>query len=581
MLLKLKGNSTTLKIQKFFLIIGFFTIFLEAAPCNCCPPNCCPLPKPPIVSSIPKKPKLPNDCEKWLPIEIEDNLFVTVQVYDKSITEHDHDCDGIVDSLDEDVDENGIVVVRDSAYIKQGKTIYIDVLANDLDVDVGGYIDKSTLKIVSKPLHGTVQIVKGKVYYVPDTKYIGTDKFTYVVKDNEGMLSKPTPVIIYIKERNRQPIAQNQSLKTQEDISVSIKLRGSDPDNDGLIYKIVNKPSYGKLKGKAPNLTYTPQKDFSGNDFFTFQVYDGALKSSLAKVKIQVLPVNDNPIAKDDNVTTGEGVPVSIKPLLNDTDTDGNTSKLHIIAISKPHNGIALLYEDSVYYTPKSASATSDSMTYTIEDEGGGKATARIKINILQKNNVPIAKNQTVETKEDQSVSFVLSGMDPDGKDLTYTLVYTQYVPEHGLITGNAPKLTYTPDANYTGEDYIVFKVDDGELESSLAVVNIVVHPLNDPPVADAGDDESVKRGDSVVLDGSDSYDLDGNITAYEWKEGNVTLSTQKEFSYIFYEEGVHTVTLIVKDDHNAMDTDTKIVTVNPCCEGCVYPDPTDTNPFN
>ena len=111
--------------------------------------------------------------------------------------------------------------------------------------------------------------------------------------------------------------------------------------------------------------------------------------------------------------------------------------------------------------------------------------------------------------------------------------------------------------------------------------MKIVVHPLNDPPVADAGDDVIAKRGDTIILDASKSYDLDGNITSYEWKEGNVTLSSDENVSYVFYDEGVHSVTLTVTDDDNATDSDEKIITIKPCCKGCVYPDPTDTNPFN
>jgi len=90
-----------------------------------------------------------------------------------------------------------------------------------------------------------------------------------------------------------------------------------------------------------------------------------------------------------------------------------------------------------------------------------------------------------------------------------------------------------------------------------------------------------VKRGDNVMLDGSESYDVDGNISTYEWREGNITLSTQEHFSHIFYDEGVHRITLTVTDDQNATDSDEKIITINPCCEGCNYPDPTQTNPYN
>jgi len=570
-----KRDKSVIRILQFLLVWGLFVTSLNAAACNCCTPQ---KPKPvTTVTSVPFKSSLPNHCTKWIIIPIEDGFNAPIQIYDPSITEHDHDCDGIVDSQDPDVDINGIVVNKDRVTIQRNEKILIDVLANDMDIE--GYIDPNTLKVIQEPKHGSVRIVDDKVYYIPDGTFIGYDTFMYVVKDNDGLLSKPTPVTIEVTEINHAPVAQGASYKTNEDTPVAMKLTATDIDHDPLSYSITGKPKYGKLLGKAPNVTYEPKKDFSGADTFTFKVYDGKRYSSLASVHIQVMPVNDDPVANDDTVLTDEGVMVSLKPLLNDMDTDGNSSNLHIVSITQPHYGIALLEGENVFYTPKSDSATQDTLMYTIEDENGGRDTATITINISSQNDAPIANGQTIVTDEDHPIPFSLSGVDPDGD--TLKLMYTQLVPEHGKLSGNVPDLIYTPDANFTGEDYIVFKVDDGKLESFLAVVNIIVNPLNDPPIANAGEDVNVKRGDSVVLDGSKSYDIDGNITAYVWTEGGVILSTDKYFTYIFADEGIHTVRLTVTDDQNATDWDNTIITVNPCCVGCVYPDPTDTNPFN
>ena len=45
----------------------------------------------------------------------------------------------------------------------------------------------------------------------------------------------------------------------------------------------------------------------------------------------------------------------------------------------------------------------------------------------------PVADNQTIESIEDQDVSFELTGNDSDNDPLTYILVST---PEHGSLTG-------------------------------------------------------------------------------------------------------------------------------------------------
>jgi hypothetical protein len=219
-------------------------------------------------------------------------------------------------------------------------------------------------------------------------------------------------------------------------------------------------------------------------------------------------------------------------------------------------------------------------MEYTIEDENGGRDTAVIKIRIVSENDAPVAYNQMIATDEDHSVSFDLNASDPDGDPVKYTLLNLALLPEHGSVSGTPPHLVYTPNPNYNGNDYIAFSVDDGKLDSAPAVITIVVHPLNDPPVADAGVDETGLRGDTFTLDGSASYDIDGNITHYLWQEGNMTIGTEKTLHRQFTITGQHRIRLTVTDDQNASDSDEKIITIESCSDGCVYPDPTATNPY-
>src|SRR5262249_22826832 len=69
----------------------------------------------------------------------------------------------------------------------------------------------------------------------------------------------------------------------------SITLTGSDVDGDNLTYEVATNPAHGQLIGEAPNLTYTPDADYAGDDSFTFTVKDasGAV-SAAATVSITV-----------------------------------------------------------------------------------------------------------------------------------------------------------------------------------------------------------------------------------------------------------------------------------------------------
>lgn len=69
--------------------------------------------------------------------------------------------------------------------------------------------------------------------------------------------------------------------------------------------------------------------------------------------------------------------------------------------------------------------------------------------------------------------------------------------------------------------------VSDGRT-STTDIVNISVKNVNHAPVADAGVDQFVQEGSTVMLDGSSSYDPDGELLSFSWAQTGgptVTLS--------------------------------------------------------
>lgn len=89
---------------------------------------------------------------------------------------------------------------------------------------------------------------------------------------------------------NRAPTAQGGSVITPQDTPVPVVLGGGDPDGDAVAFVIVALPGHGTLSGVAPDLLYTPNPGWSGNDAFSFTVSDGTLTSAPATVAITVVP---------------------------------------------------------------------------------------------------------------------------------------------------------------------------------------------------------------------------------------------------------------------------------------------------
>jgi hypothetical protein len=108
----------------------------------------------------------------------------------------------------------------------------------------------------------------------------------------------------------------------------------------------------------------------------------------------------------------------------------------------------------------------------------------------------PTAHSQSVSVAEDTSVAITLSGTDPEGAPLGYTVVAA---PAHGTLGGDAPSVTYQPSANYNGSDSFSFRVTDGQTTSGIAAVSITVQAVNDPPVA-VGDSYSTQVGGALTI---------------------------------------------------------------------------------
>ncbi len=87
-------------------------------------------------------------------------------------------------------------------------------------------------------------------------------------------------------------------------------------------------------------------------------------------------------------------------------------------------------------------------------------------------NTPPVADAQSLKTWRNQPLSITLTGSDADGNPLTFEVVAN---PSHGLLSGDAPDLVYTPDPGYIGADSFTFKAWDGLAYSEAAVVSIQV----------------------------------------------------------------------------------------------------------
>jgi hypothetical protein len=105
---------------------------------------------------------------------------------------------------------------------------------------------------------------------------------------------------------------------------------------------------------------------------------------------------------------------------------------------------------------------------------------------------------------------------DPDGDTLEFTwfLVSRPVDSATELINEDRAEASMYLDAVGTYE--VQLQVTDGEFFDS-DTATITAEQPNGDPVADAGRDQSVTEGDTVTLDGTGSFDPDGDTLTYSW----------------------------------------------------------------
>jgi cellulose biosynthesis protein BcsQ len=452
------------------------------------------------------------------------------------------------------------VANQQSAMTRVDRSVFITLTGSDVDSD------KLKYSIATQPEHGTLTFgsnfdANGKLTYTPNSNFTGKDSFTF--KLNDGDVDSAPATVTLNMTPNHVPMGDLQSVTTAEDTPTVINLTGSDPDGDTVIYSVVTVPSHGSLSGTAPNLTYSPNKNFSGPDSFTFKVNDGTADSALTTVAITITPLNDPPVANNIEITAMEDMPIPV--LLAGIDPDGDSLTYSIV--TKPSNGTLSGTAPSLTYTPNTNFNGLDNFTFKVSDGKLSSIPGTVSLVVTPVDDLPIADAANVSVPEDTVLHILLTGSDPDGDPLTYSVLRT---PIHGKLSGTAPNLTYTPDPNFSWLDSFTFRVNDGTSNSLPATVMISVVPVNDPPTAK--DDKIVTKEDTpATIDVlANDIEVDNELLTIsevsKSKGGSVTINNDGTLTYVpnpnFY--GTDSFTYTVTDREGEKDTATVRVEVSP-----------------
>jgi VCBS repeat-containing protein len=221
--------------------------------------------------------------------------------------------------------------------------------------------------------------------------------------------------------------------------------------------------------------------------------------------------------------------------------------------------------------------------TVQVEDSSFPLAANQVYTILVNPNTPPVSDAQELTTIEDTALGITLTASDADGNPLSWIVG----APNHGVLTGTAPDLTYTPTADWHGTDTFNFHVNDGIIDSITAAVTIQVNPVNDTPsaVADGyttSEDIPLTVPDPGVLANDADVDLDSlaAVLVAGPAHGILALNLDGSFTYTPTLNSNGTDSFTYKANDGALDSNITTVTIDvtPVNDAPVAPILDDTN---
>ncbi len=177
------------------------------------------------------------------------------------------------------------VATDDSGTVAEDSQITLDVLSNDTDADN----DILSLESVLSSSNGNTSIDGNQVVYTPNANFNGTDNFSYTVTDGNGGSATAT-VTIEVTSVNDAPVANSDTVTTEQNTAVQVQVLANDTDVDGDTLTVVSASgaSEGTVEIQNNQILYTPNTDFLGTDSFTYDVSDGNGGTNTATVNVNI-----------------------------------------------------------------------------------------------------------------------------------------------------------------------------------------------------------------------------------------------------------------------------------------------------
>ena len=306
-----------------------------------------------------------------------------------------------------------------------------------------------------------------------------------------------------------------------EDSHLKLLLSANDVDGDLLTYN-ADAGKNATVKIEENKLSITPENNFNGNIDVSVYVDDGTSKDEL-KFVLKVIPINDAPVLTSIIPESKKEKKIGLQMLASDIDGD----KLIYSADTKSNADITV--KDNLL-TVKPNKDYKGTVPLTLKTFDGSSS---VDTNITIINPIPgILTIAPQYIKEDTELVLKLMAKDIEGDGY----IFKSNINENSKNEVIDNKLIIKPNKDYFGKIDISLTVTDKK-DSTNFNFDIDVTPVEDAPIAVAGEDIIISDGcnTSFTLDGTKSWDPDGDQLMFKWELLNQNKSTVFDTSVVKY----------------------------------------------
>ncbi|WP_432241550.1 cadherin-like domain-containing protein [Herbaspirillum robiniae] len=316
------------------------------------------------------------------------------------------------------------------------------------------------------------------------------------------------------------------------------------PDQQMLRITAVFSPTHGQValrtneEGKT-EVVFIPEANYHGQASFSYSVTDQYGLSSVASATIELAPVNDAPLVRDDTAAGDEDNVLMFHAadlLANDLDVDSavDGDVMRITRVGQAQHGQVFLDSDgTIRFVPDQDYNGPAQFTYWVADRDnaelavnggvGYEIPGTMHLTVIPVNDLPVVTGEQIDSDEDIVLdipqSFLLANdtdvdIATNGQVLSITAVSNA---QHGTVQLLADgTIRFIPELNYFGPASFSYTVDDGNGGQVIGTTVVNLAPVNDAPNVVGEtltfDEDNIQTIDQALLLANDS-DVDNPHT--------------------------------------------------------------------